>query len=223
MIRMLAAAAAAAVTAAATAAPLDEGRLRLFLDEATAATAGRVEVSIGEIDPRLALAPCARVEPFVPPGARLWGRTNLGVRCMEGAAWQAYIPVTVRVYAPALVAARPLAAGEPLTDADVQIAEVELTREAPGVLTDPARLQGKVLGRNVAAGQALRADFLRAKPVLGAGEQVRVVYLGDGFQVSTEGKSLGPAGDGQPVRVQTAAGRVLTGVARADRTVEVRF
>lgn len=224
MIRtLLATMAAALVTAAAAAGPLDEAPLRLFLDDATAGMPGRVELSVGELDPRLTLAPCARVVPFVPTGARLWGRTHLGVRCVEGAKWQAFVPVTVRVFGPALVATRALAAGEPAGEADFEVAEVELTREPPGVLTDPSRLQGKVLGRNIPAGQPLRADLLRARPVLGAGEQVRVVYQGQGFQVSTEGKSLGPAGEGQPVRVQTAGGRVLTGVARADRSVEVRF
>ena len=37
----------------------------------------RLETVLGEPDSRLRLAPCARVEPFVPPGTRLWGKTRL--------------------------------------------------------------------------------------------------------------------------------------------------
>ena len=37
----------------------------------------RMEVSVGSLDSRLRLAPCARVEPYLPVGARLWGRTRL--------------------------------------------------------------------------------------------------------------------------------------------------
>ncbi len=224
MIRTLLTAMAGGLAAGAVAAgPLDPAPLRLFLDDATAGMPGRVEVSVGELDPRLALAPCARVVPFLPTGVRLWGRAHIGVRCVEGATWQAYVPVHVRVFGPALVANRALAAGESIGDADFELAEVELTREPPGLLSNPRGLQGKVIGRNMRAGQPLRADFLRARPVLGAGENVRVVYEGQGFQVSTEGKSLGAAGEGEPVRVQLTGGRVLTGVARPDRTVEVRF
>src|SRR5437867_13048141 len=60
-------------------------RVRLYLDERAAFPGGEVEISVGEPDPRLTLAPCARYEPFLPPGARLIGRTSLGVRCVEGA------------------------------------------------------------------------------------------------------------------------------------------
>ena len=44
----------------------------------------RMQVSVGQLDARLRLTPCARVEPYLPPGARLWGRTRLGLRCLEG-------------------------------------------------------------------------------------------------------------------------------------------
>jgi flagella basal body P-ring formation protein FlgA len=48
------------------------------------ASALRTEIELGELDSRLRLAPCAKVEPFLPPGARLWGKTRLGLRCTEG-------------------------------------------------------------------------------------------------------------------------------------------
>ena len=44
----------------------------------------RMEVSVGALDERLRLAPCARVEPYLPAGARLWGRTRLGLRRRDG-------------------------------------------------------------------------------------------------------------------------------------------
>ena len=44
----------------------------------------RVKVSVGRLDDNPRLAPCARMEPFLPPNTRLWGRTHVGVRCIEG-------------------------------------------------------------------------------------------------------------------------------------------
>ena len=32
-----------------------------------------MEVSVGTLDSRLRLAPCSRVEPYLPAGSRLWG------------------------------------------------------------------------------------------------------------------------------------------------------
>ena len=81
-----------------------------WLDAALAQDQGalplRMEVSVGQLDPRLRLAPCARVEPHLPAGARLWGRTRLGLRCVEGAVrWNVYLPITVKAFGPAWVLA----------------------------------------------------------------------------------------------------------------------
>src|SRR5205085_8196112 len=70
--------------------------LKLFLERETTGLPGRVEISIGSLDPRLNLAPCERVEPFMPPGTRLMGKTMLGLRCLDAPAWVAYLPVEIR-------------------------------------------------------------------------------------------------------------------------------
>jgi len=50
-----------------------------------------------------------------------------------------------------------------------------------------------------------------------------VVYSGQGFNISTNGRALGSAADGQSVRVQTDAGRIVQGTARPGRIVEMRL
>ena len=92
--------------------PIDlSARLRLFMEQQPLPFDGEVEVIVGEPDPRLNLAACAQYEPFVPPGTRLWGRASLGMRCVAGANWVAYVPIQVKVYGPAVVASRPIARG----------------------------------------------------------------------------------------------------------------
>ena len=57
----------------------------------------RMEVLVGALDPRLQLAPCAKVEPYMPPGTRLWGKSRLGLRCLAGTTrWNVFMPVTVK-------------------------------------------------------------------------------------------------------------------------------
>ena len=203
--------------------------LRQFVQrEATAAVAAagnaaRVEVTVGGIDSRLQLAPCARSEAFVPAGMRLWGRASVGLRCLEGAQWSVLVPVTVRVYGPALVSTRPLAPHTALGAADTQMAEVEWTREPQGVATDAAQLHNRVLQRAVGLGQPIPLAALRAPTVISQGDPVRVIGNGRGFSISAEAIALASAQEGQAVRVRTDSGRVLSGTARAGRQVEVVF
>jgi flagellar basal body P-ring formation protein FlgA len=187
-----------------------------------APTAARVEVLPGTLNPRLRLAPCDRIEPFLPPGSRPWGRTRVGLRCVEGAvAWTVYLPVTVKVLAPGLVLRDGLAAGTVLRDEHLAVGEVDWAAAPSPVLAQPAAALGRVLSRNMAAGAALRQADLRAQRWFAAGDTVKVVALGQGFSVSGEGLALGDGFDGQRVRVRTESGRVVSGIAAGQRRVEV--
>lgn len=193
--------------------------IRLFLERETTGLPGRVAIEFGALDPQARPAPCARLEPFLPAGARLWGRTSLGLRCSDGTAWSAFLPVTVRVFAPVLVTARSLPAGHALAEEDARIEEVDLTQQPPGLLQDAGYAVNKVLSRPLAAGQPLRREHFRARALVAPGDPVRLIYEGAGFRVSTEARALGSATEGEPVRVQTESGRVVTGIARGPRRV----
>ena len=209
-----------------------EGRgedLQQFVQREAAAVAARLgasvrlEVSIGGLPSGMQLAPCARIEPFLPSGVRLWGRAHVGMRCMEGATWSVLVPVTVKIFGRALIAARPLAALAPIAPEDLRTAEVEWTREPQGVATDPMQIDQRVPTRPIAVGQPVPLAALRAPLAVGQGDPVKVLGQGRGFLIQTDGIALAAAQEGQPVRVRTESGRILAGTARAGRTVEVQF
>jgi flagella basal body P-ring formation protein FlgA len=180
----------------------------------------RADVKVGVI-PAHGLAPCRRSEPFLPQGNRLWGRSSLGLRCVEGASWQVFVPVHVSIHGRALVAARALAQGTALQVQDTRLEEVELTRFPEGALADAQALRDKQLARPLAAGQPLLREHLRARMVLAQGDNVKLVYEGPGFAISTQARALAQAAEGQSVRVVTESGRTVTGIARANRVVEL--
>jgi flagellar basal body P-ring formation protein FlgA len=200
-------------------------RMHALREAATAAGGlqSKIDVVVGEVDPRLQLAPCNRTEVFLPAGARFWGRGFAGVRCLDGATWSITLPVTVRVFGPALVAARALSAGTAVQPDDVHTAEVEWTREAQGVVTAIAQLDQRVLARPISSGQPIALTALRAQQAVGQGEMVRVIGRGTGFSITADGIALASAAAGQAVRVRTESGKILTGTARAGRLVEVQF
>lgn len=186
------------------------------------AAGARVEVEVGQLDPRLHLAPCERIQPYLPAGSRAWGKTRIGLRCLQGATrWNVYLPVTVHVFGKALVAAAALHAGTPLTAADLREAEVDLAAGSTPALADAAAALGRSLARPLAAGDTLRQSDLKARQFFGAGETVQLVAVGPGYQVSGEGQALSNGLEGQTVKVRTESGRVVSGQAIGEHRVEI--
>jgi len=181
----------------------------------------RMEVSVGALDPRLRLAPCARVEPYLPAGTRLWGRTRLGLRCVQGATpWNVFLPITVKAYGPAWVLAGNVAAGAVLAEQDAIEAEADWAAESAAILGTPESWVGQTAARPLAAGQALRQNMVRPPQVFAAGAPVRVVVQGPGYAVTSSGQALGAGAVGQNVRVRMANGRLIGGIVMEDGTVE---
>jgi flagella basal body P-ring formation protein FlgA len=198
-----------------------EQQVRQFALEAGAMPGLRLEVQVGSLDPRLRLAPCERVEPYLPAGTRLWGRTRIGLRCTQGATpWNVYLPLTVKVFGRGLMAAATLPAGALLTSADVRAGEIDLAEGASPLLTPEAAV-GRTLARPLATGQTLRQADLRARQWFAAGDTVQITAIGPGFRVSGEGQALGPGFEGRTARVRTDSGRVVLGLPVAERRLEV--
>ncbi len=182
----------------------------------------RVEVRVGQLDPRLKLAACASVQPYLPAGMKLWGSARIGLRCADaGVRWNVFLPVTVDVYGPGLVAAATLPAGSVLSAADLKPATVNLSASPSAAVAAAELAIGRTLAKPLSPGDALRDADLRARQWFAAGDTVRIVAGGSGWRIHGEGQALNPGLEGQPVRVRTESGRIVSGVAAGDRMVEV--
>lgn len=182
----------------------------------------RVEVQVGKLDPRLRLAPCQKIEPYLPPGAPLWGATRVGLKCVQGPkAWNVSLPVTVHVWGRSTVATANLAAGTTLEADMLAVAEVDLAGASGAAVPKPELAVGRILSRPLAAGGALRQTDLKARQWFAAGETVRVVAGGPGWQVVSEAQAVSAGVEGQVVRVRTESGKLLTARPTGERQVEV--
>lgn len=190
----------------------------------TVADGARVVVQVGQPDPRLRLAPCEQIQAFTPPGVPAAGRTRLGLRCERGATlWKVSVPVTVQLWRPALVARGPLAMGTPLDAEHLDLAEVDTAATAETPFRLLTEVQGRQLARPLDAGEPLRPADLKARQWFAAGDTVRVVALGAGWRIVTEGQAVSAGIEGRPARVKTEQGRLLTGKAVAEREMELRL
>jgi flagella basal body P-ring formation protein FlgA len=225
-IALVALAAARSARGDETAAPvgasvLDQVRV-LALDKAMPAGGARIEVVVGQLDPRLRLAPCERIEPYLPPGVRLWGKSRIGLRCKEGrTAWNVYLPIVVKVWGRALVVPAGAAAGSVIADADLAEAEVDLAEEFTAAIVDRQAVVGRTLAQTLRPGQALRQAHIKSRQWFAAGETVKVIAAGDGFALESSGQAITNGIEGQPARVRTDGGRIVTGVATGERRLEL--
>lgn len=117
-----------------------------------------------------------------------------------------------------LVAARTLPARSVVGAADVRIAD----GTADGALTDPAMVTGLETRVTIYAGQPLSAATLGPAAVVERNQIVAVVVLAGPLTITAEGRSLGRAGPGEPLRVMNTASRgIVTGTVTADGRVVV--
>ena len=199
-----------------------------WLDQAVAAARPpgaaplRLVVSVGTLDSRLTLAPCAQVEPYLPAGTRLWGKGRLGLRCTDGKArWNVFLPIQVQAFGPAWVVRGDVPAGKVLDAGDAVQAEVDWAQDSATVLADMEMWLGQTATRALGTGQTLRAGMVRAPQVFQAGAMVRVVARGAGFAVTSDGQALSAGILGAQARVRMEGGRILTGIVTDTRTVRV--
>lgn len=182
----------------------------------------RMEVTVGALDPRLKLAACDQVEPYLPPGVRLWGKTRLGLKCVQGPSkWNVFLPITVKAFGPAWVVKGTVAQGVTLTASDAMPVEVDWAEFNSPIVAQHSDWVGQTTTRQLSTGQALRQDMVKPAQVFQAGAQVRVVAQGSGFEIVTSAQAVSSGSVGQSARVRMDNGRVMVGQVIDNRTVRL--
>lgn len=187
----------------------------------TATLPGEITIQAEELDTRLNFARCqSALEAFLPAGSVLRGKTAIGVRCKDAPGWTVFVPLLIRIVQPIVISSRPLPQGKALEPGDLALQVGEVTH--PGLFHATEQVLGKVLKYPLAAGQAIKQEMLREPWVITAGQQVTLEAAGNGFIIRSAGVAQNNAAEGQPVKVKTGSGQVVSGIARPDGKVEVR-
>jgi len=193
-----------------------------YLQQQSAGLPGHVSITVSPVFPR-GLAACTSLEPFMPPGARTFGRTTVGVRCIGAKPWTLYVGARIAIEVTYYVASRQIGAGEALSVADFMPRSGDLASLPQTIITDPNQATGAVALVRISAGLPLRSDMLRSAASVISGQTVKVIALGANFMISTEGSALNNGEPGQQVRVRTSGGQVITGVVKDAGTVQVQI
>lgn len=183
---------------------------------------GKISIAISPLDVSR-LPPCSAYEAFTPGGARLIGKTQIGVRCLGPSSFTVMLAAQIAVTGNYVTTSRALRAGQVIEAGDLILASGDIGNLPSGFIPDIPDAVGKTLRNSLAAGQILRSEQLSAPLVIRQGQNVKVITVGSGFAVSAEGKALGNAAVGQLVQVRMASGQTVSGTARADSSVEIPF
>ncbi|WP_254366829.1 flagellar basal body P-ring formation chaperone FlgA [Paraburkholderia sp. NMBU_R16] len=214
------------VAAAVPAGPQDGESVRrtalTFLQQQSAGLPGKITITVAPAFPR-GLASCTTLVPFMPPGARLWGRTTVGVRCAGERPWTLYLQARVSLESTYYLAARQIEPGAVVSAADLMTREGDLANLPRTIVTDPSQAVGAVALARIGAGSPLREDMLRTASSVTIGQTVKVIAVGTGFSISSEGAVMNNASPGQQVRVKTAAGQIISGIVKDGSTVEIQM
>ncbi len=193
-----------------------------YILQQTRGQAGKVKIRMGKVD--LGRLPaCEAHEAFSPPGTRFIGKTYIGVRCLAPNVWSVLVPSQISITGEYVTSSRPLRAGHTVSPDDLTVLTGDLANLPTGVVTDPQAAVGKTLRNSLGTGQPLRSDQLLAPLLIRQGQTVRVISQGAGFSASAEGRALNNAAEGQLAQVRMNSGQTVSGIVRADGSVEISF
>lgn len=174
----------------------------------------RYEVEINRLDPRLRLAPCDR--PFttkLESPAQPVGRTTVRVSCEGSSPWSVFVPAQVHLFREVIVARRPLARESILAQADVTLAERDVSLLTQGYLTALDQVLGNKLTRSVLPDQVLPPTYVSPAEVIRKGDQVVISAKNSTVNVRMPGEALSDGALGSQIRVKNQ---------RSGRTVKAR-
>ncbi|HKK55340.1 flagellar basal body P-ring formation chaperone FlgA [Marinobacter sp.] len=198
--------ASATVSAATTTAAQITGAADRFLETFAAEQTARgftVRYNPGRLDARLSLEVCESA-PGVSFSGDPWktSQPSLLVVCDGERPWRMFLPVSVEISGKGLVAARPLARGERITESALKREAVALNATRRSPIRSKDQLVGMEMRRGVNAGTVFSADLLSAPEAVARGDHVVITAKTNGFSVRSRGKALSSGGIGEQVTVE---------------------
>ncbi len=171
----------------------------------------RHEISVNRLDPRLRLAQCDRpLEARLGGSAQPIGRVTVRVSCTGSSPWSVFVPAQVRLYRQVIVANRSLLRDSRLSEADVSLAERDVSNLTQGYLTRMDEVLGNKLTRPVQPDQVIAPNQMELAEVVRKGDQVVITARSGAINVRMPGEAMADGAPGKQIPVKNQrSGRVV--------------
>jgi len=170
-------------------------------------------VSIGNIDNRLTLPACGSpLDTFLPSGAKVQGKTTVGVRCQSPKPWTLYVPANVTTVTQVLVTSSPLRRGHIVTAADISLQSTNTSQLNTAYLSNPDAVIGKALKKNLANRAFFTSAVLTQPHIIHKGQHVDLQAGLGGLKVSASAIALTSGAVGDKIGVKNlSSGKIVEG------------
>lgn len=190
-------------------------------DSAALPVGAVVEAELATTDERLSPTNCPAPLFSNSEERKVWGKTLLKVQCMGTEVVPFYVHVDFKVWSPVLVVKEQIQRGEEIAAEQVEFRTMNLAELKQGWLTDVTDLKNKTAVRPLWPGTTLNHEALKGRALLQYGDTVKIMVQGPGFQIAGSGTAMERAEKGDIVKIKTAQGKVLHGIAIGEMLVEV--
>lgn len=134
------------------------------------------------------------------------------------------VDVSFDIMMEVLVASKPLAAGDALTDDDFYTIRQKSTRLPADAVLKKEELEGKILKTNIGQGLVIRANYFSSQAAAKRGQKVNVIVEGGNVVVSAQGRLRNNADIGDSARVLCdTSKKEVTGILVSHDTVRVKI
>lgn len=198
-------------------------QLNTLIEPGSLPEGSRVEVNLVKQDLRIGAQSCPVALFSNVAGNKLWGRTFLRVQCVGSENPGFFVGVDVKVWAPVLVMKNTVALGQSILPSDVEFKTMDIAQLPTGWVASVEHLNNKTASRPLWPGAVLKQDFMKGQPMVRSGDQVKIMIKGSGFAIGGSAVAIESAEQGEKVKVKTAQGKVLSGVATEPSMVEVEL
>ena len=169
-----------------------------------------VEVTVGRLDSRLRLAQCSLPLDLSIP--KMQGRSfNLvAVACTsQDQSWRIFVPVTVQIKSPVVIAAQAIFKGKKITAQDLTI-EMRYKRNSyHGGATEPAEFIGTLARTSIPKGRVLSPNLVELDYLVHKGQMVMIHAQNKNLRVSAKGTAQADGAAGDFIQVKNLASQKI--------------
>ena len=187
--------------------------------------AGNFEIHMSSMDQRLKLNHCdTPLEATLAPGAKLFGKTTVEVKCTSTKPWKIFVPANLVLYENVLAAARTIIRGEVLGADDLTVVNQKVNSSSKTYFRNAEQAIGFVAKRSIQAGKIITAYMLQAPRLVKRGQQVILLATTPLMEVRMKGQALSDGAKGDVIQVRNVSSkRVVEGVVTGTGVVRVNM
>lgn len=190
---------------------------------ATSQTAGRYEIEVKQLDPRLRMPHCDKdLTASLENSPRPVGRVTVKVRCEGSSPWTVFVPAQVHLFREVVTVVRPLKRDAIVSEGDVALRERDVGLLGQGFLDSLDQAVGQKLVRPTVIDQILTPVHLQQPEMIRKGDQVVISARSGSMSVRMPGEALSDGGFNEQIRVKNLnSQRVIKANVIAPGQVEV--